>query len=168
MMNKLLGKKSLFVMAVITGAVLILSLAFSMLFGVNYAANGNDYNTVTVQVNDYRFNSETDTVKDVCETVFDAQGVDYEYYYKSETNADGGELVYVFEQSVDHFAVTDALKQAFDTATTGGGVLDGAEVLFNTGMEEIVVSIPASYAWKAVFAVLALSLPNRLLRTGKI
>lgn len=154
MMNKLLTKKSLFVMAIVTGAILILSLALNLILGVNYAKSAEDYKTVTVEVNDYHFKNELDDVKDVCETTFETLKQDYKYYYTAEMSADG-ELVFVFENSVDHLAVKDALETAFQTATAKDGVLDGAEVFVMASVEKVVVSIPAAYAWRATFAVLA-------------
>ena len=157
MMNKLLAKKSLFVMAIVTGAILILSLALNLILGVNYAMSAEDYKTVTVQVDDYYFKDKLDDVKDVCETTLETIGEEYNYCYKADMSADG-ELVFVFDNSVDHLAVETALEEAFNGnngATVVAGALNGAEVFVTARVEKVVVSIPSSYAWNATFAVLA-------------
>lgn len=153
MMNKILTKKSLIVMAVCTAIVLIASLVLNLVLGVNYSITQRDYKTLTVTVDDYYYRNELATVESVCEDAL--KGVEVEYKYNSEMSGDG-EIVYVFETNAD----TATAKAALKTALAEAESLDGAFISVSQGEEKVLVAMPVTY-WvraaiaTAVFAVLA-------------
>ena len=90
-MNKILSKtvNKATLISIVMAAVLVLSIVLTAIFGVSYAANLRDANTLTVTVNQSFYNKSLDKVKDVCNAEFAKRGLTVEYSEESLIGADG-------------------------------------------------------------------------------
>lgn len=162
-LSKTVNKSILF--SIIVAVLLVASIVISIVFGVNYSSRTNDATTLTVQMNQFFYNTEKDlnSVEDACEKEFAKQGLKVEYtYYDTRTSGDVRELVYVFEnvpgvEAKVQTAKTN-LKATVATNTAEGGIWHGATGMYvTTGGEVVNVSVPTSYTVKATIVGVVLS-----------
>lgn len=156
MMNKLLkkttSKKFLIVASCVIALLLVAAIVFTCVFAFNYGATADDRTTVTVTVNDFDFNENLDTIKEVCEDAFD--GEKFEYVYEGVMSGDS-ELIYVFDKETNVTELETAVKAALQTEMQAGGklemLLEAPSVTSN--IESLEPEIPFSYGYRAVGAV---------------
>ncbi|MBQ7924629.1 MAG: hypothetical protein IJ329_04930 [Clostridia bacterium] len=162
--NKTVNKK----VSVLTLAVAVVLLAaaiiVSVLCGVNYGAGIEDSKTVTVTVNSFVYNNEREALEEVCENVFEEQGISAKYVYRAEMSGDNRELAFVFDADTDDAklaAAKTALKTKLDAeAADEESAISGAIVDVTTSSEAVQNAIASSRLWRSaiavgVFAVLA-------------
>lgn len=161
---KTVKKRCAFITLAVAVVLLAASIIVSVLCGVNFGAGLEDTKSLTVTVNSFVYNNERETLEEVCENVFEEQGISAKYVYRAELNGDNRELSYVFDADTDEAKLATAqlaLKVKLETeSATEGSKLAGAIVNVAQNSESVKTAIASARLWRSaiavgVFAVLA-------------
>lgn len=159
-MNKLLTKtvNKVNLLSVILAVIFACAIVVTAIFGINYASNLEDSNTLTVTINYSYFTDEEklSAIEDICETELDKLGVNYEQ--KSLMAGDDCELVYYFDANVTLSDAETALENAFNEKTKEGGEWDGAFITVASNSEVSKVYIPVSYFVRTGIAIAVIAI----------
>lgn len=156
-MNKLLTKtvKKWKLLSVIMAAVLVLSLALTLIFGVNHAASLSDNVSLTVTANRNAYTSKIEQIEEICETEFDKNGLKIELVKYGEMSGDDCEIVYVFDKDADLTTAKANLSAAFEAKIANEW--NGSFISVSVSAEETLVQIPTSQIVTTAVAVVLFS-----------
>ena len=157
MMNKLLTKtvKKWKLLSIILGAVLALSLALTLIFGVNHAASLSDNASLTVTVNRNAYNSKIEQIEEICESEFEENGLKVRMVKYGEMSGDDCEIVYVFDKDADLSKAKADLTATFAAKTAGEW--NGSFISVSVSLEETLVTISTAQIVRTVIAVVVFS-----------
>ncbi len=156
-MNKLLTKtvKQWKLLSIILGAVLALSLALTLIFGVNHATSLSDNASLTVTVNRNAYNSKIEQIEEICENEFDENGLKVRMVKYGEMSGDDCEIVYVFDKDADLTTAKADLAATF--AAKIAGEWNGSFISVSVSAEETLVTISTSQIVRTIIAVVVFS-----------
>ena len=157
MMNKLLTKtvKKWKLLSIVLGAVLALSLALTLIFGVNHAASLSDNASLTVTVNRNAYNSKIEQIEEICESEFEENGLKVRMVKYGEMSGDDCEIVYVFDKDADLSKAKADLTTTFAAKTAGEW--NGSFISVSVSLEETLVTISTAQIVRTVIAVVVFS-----------
>lgn len=141
--------------SVIVVIVIALGIVLSAVLGFNAHNSLKDTKTLTVTMNQYVYNTQLDTVEDICEDAIGDLKVLREV--KSEMTGDDCEIVYVFANDADLTNVESALKNAFAAQTAEGAALEGAFISVSAGSEDVSNVLAKGYVLRGVIAIVVMA-----------
>lgn len=160
-MNKFLTNttKKVTLLSIILAVILVAGIVLGAVFGFNKNVNVKDAKTLTVSMNSVIYETEKDTVNEICKDAFDGLSI----LQVKEGKMDGVdcEIMYVFEGNADLAAAKETLEKAFAEKTASGADWETLSVTVSTGSEVVLATQAEGYVLRGViagfvFAVLAL------------
>lgn len=159
MMNKFFENttKKVTLLSIILAVLLVAAIVIGAIFGFNKYTTVNDTNTLTVNMSNYIYKTEKETVDSKCKEAFGRLEV-----LQTKEAVMGGqyEIVYVFSGDADLTQAAATLQEFFNEKTAAGGAWESSIVNVSVGNERVQVSEAEGYILRGViagvvFAVLA-------------
>ncbi len=121
--------------SIIIAVLLVAAVALGIVFGFNTDASMKDAKTLSVSMNKFAYNTQLETVEELCEKEFGA--LDLAYEKSGEMSGDESEIVYVFAADAELDEVEKKLEAVFATQTAAGGSLEGSFITVTVGTEKV-------------------------------
>ncbi len=153
---KLAHKRSALLTLIVTLVLAVAAVLVSVFVGVNYGAGVDDRKTVSVSIETFYYNTESESVETICETVFDEAGLKTDDVYHAQKGV-YSEIVYSFDSDVSDaklMEVKEALKTKFATDTADENhALNGASVSVTANTDISISKIGVDRVWRAAIVV---------------
>ena len=151
--------KKVTLLSVILAIILVAGIVLGAVFGFNKNINVKDAKTLTVSMNSVIYETERETVNEICKDAF--KGVSVLQVKDGKMNGVECEIMYVFDASADLTEAKAALEEAFAKKTAAGAAWESLTVTVATGDEVVLATQAEGYVLRGViagvvFAVLAL------------
>lgn len=149
-MNKLLTKtvKKVTLISIVLAVIVVVSAVLTAIFGVNFGAELKDSKTLTVSVNSFYYETQSERIEQICEAEFDKNDVKAEYKQHGFMSGDECEIMFVFDKDTDLTATKTALETTF-----GAADWEAAFISVEVATETVQTKIPAYYVVRGVLAI---------------